>query len=39
MGRSDEQVVRRAVEAFLTAVASNDLDAIEKMVLPEASVG
>ncbi len=39
MGGSDEQAVRTAVEAFLTAVGSYDLDAVAEMVVPDANVG
>ncbi len=39
MGTSDEQAVRKTVEQFLAAAGSYDLDAIERMVLPNANVG
>ncbi len=39
MGMSDERAVRTAVEAFLTSVGSNDIEAVEEMVVPGASVG
>jgi hypothetical protein len=39
MGRSDEQAIKAAVEQFLGAVSSYDLDAVEKMVVSNANVG
>ena len=39
MDRSDERAVRAAVESFLAAVGSYDLDAVEQMVVPDANVG
>jgi hypothetical protein len=39
MDKSDEPAVRKTVEKFLGAAGSNDLDAIERMVLPNANVG
>ena len=39
MGRSDEQAVKTAVEQFLEAVGSYDLDAVEEMVVSNANVG
>ena len=39
MGGSDEQAIRTAVESFLTAVGKYDIQALEKMVDPDASVG
>ena len=34
-----ERAVRTAVEEFLTAVGSYDIDAVEEMVVPNANVG
>jgi hypothetical protein len=39
MDGSDEQAVKEAVEAFLRAAGSHDPNAIEEMVVPNASVG
>lgn len=39
MGSPEEQAVRTAVEAFLMAVGSYELDAVEEMVDPNANVG
>jgi hypothetical protein len=39
MGTSDERAVKAAVEQFLQAVSSHDLDAVEEMAVANANVG